>query len=209
MQQLVDDVEAFVKGVGLINYSLFGHSFGGMVALTYATTPRPGLLRLILSDTSASSAYVGRFQDSLKRIMSNEQFQTYERIQSDTSITLDEQLRRSLRVVYPYYWYNPPKPYYLDLDIGAMNLNAKASSEIWNADLGTYDIRKKRPDIRVPTLVLYGRYDIVFSHEDAKEIADGVADGRLVVLERSGHYPFFEENHLFTEWVRTFMQYYT
>jgi proline iminopeptidase len=209
MQQLVDDVEAFVEGVGLTNYSLFGHSFGGMVALSYATTPRPGLLRLIVSDTSASSAYVGRFQDSLKRIMSNEQFQNYEQIQADTSITPDEQLRRSLRVVYPFYWYNPPKPYYLDLDIGAMNLNAKASSEIWNSDLGTYDVRKQLPDVRVPTLVLYGRYDVVFSHDDAKEIADGVADGRLVVLERSGHYPFFEENHLFTEWVRAFMQYYT
>ena len=209
MQQLVDDVEAFTKAVGVRTYTLFGHSFGGMVALTYATTPRPGMTRLIVSDTSASSSYVPRFQESLKRLMSNSQFEAYEAIQADTSLTPDEQLRRSLRIVYPYYWYNPPKRYYLDMDIGAMNLNARASSEIWNSDLGTYDIRKKLADIRVPVLVLYGRYDVVFSHDDAKEIADGVPEGRLIVLERSGHYPFFEENHVFTQWVRTFMEYYT
>jgi hypothetical protein len=29
-----------------------------------------------------------------------------------------------------------------------------------------------------------------------------------VILERSGHYPFYEENATFTEWIRTFMQYY-
>jgi proline iminopeptidase len=209
MQQLVDDVETFVDAVGLRSYSLFGHSFGGMVALKYASTPRPGLTRLILSDTAASSAYVGRFQDTLKRLMSPAQFEEYERIQGDTSITPDEQLRRSLRLVYPYYWYSPPKPYYLDLDINALNLNARASSEIWSADLGTYDVRDQLGEVRVPTLVLYGRHDVVFSYDDAKEIADGVPEGRLIVLERSGHYPFFEENHTFTEWVRTFIEYYT
>ena len=97
----------------------------------------------------------------------------------------------------------------MDLDIGAMNLNATASDQIWASDGQSYDVRKDLAKIDVPTLVFYGRYDVVFSYDDAKEIADGVPDGRLVVLERSGHYPFFEENHLFTEWVRTFLEYYS
>jgi proline iminopeptidase len=208
MQQLVDDVEAFVSAAKLKNYSLFGHSFGGMVALKYATTKRVGLNRLILSDTSASLDYVNRFQESLKKVMPPAKFQEYERLLADESVTGDERLRRSLRHVYPYYWYNPPKAEYLDLDIGAMNLNSTASDQIWGSDGQSYDVRKDLPKIGVPVLVFYGRYDIVYSYDDAKEVADGVPDGRLVVLERSGHYPFFEENHLFTEWVRTFMQYY-
>ena len=208
MQSLVDDIEAFTKAAKLDNYSLFGHSFGGMVALKYATTKRPGLERLILADTSASLAYVPRFQDTLKRLMSNSQYAEYERIQGDTSITADERLRRALRLVYPFYWYNPPKPEYLDLDINSMNLNATASEQIWSGDGQNYDVRKQLSQITAPTLVIYGKYDVVFSYEDAKEIADGIPNARLVVLDQSGHYPFYEENARFTQWIRTFMEYY-
>lgn len=208
MQQLVDDVDGFVKAVHLDNYSVFGHSFGGMVALKYATTKHPGLQRLILSDTSASLDYINRFQDSLKRVMPTSQFDAYEKIQSDTAKPADQRLREALRLVYPFYWYNPPKDEYLDLDIGAMNLNATASDQIWSSDGQSYDVRKDLPNISVPVLVFYGRYDVVYSYEDAKEIADNVPNGRLVVLERSGHYPFYEENHTFTQWIRTFMEYY-
>jgi proline iminopeptidase len=208
MQQLVDDIESFVGALGLKHYTLFGHSFGGMVALKYATTTRPGLDRLILSDTSASLDYVGRFQDSLKRVMPSGQYQEYERLQGETNIPPDQKLREALRLVYPFYWYNPPKDEYMDLDIGAMNLNATASDQIWSSDGQSYDVRKDLAKITAPTLVFYGRYDVVFSYDDAKEIADGVPNGRLVVMERSGHYPFFEENHTFTQWVKTFLEYY-
>lgn len=208
MRQLVDDIGGFTKAMGMKNYTLLGHSFGGMVALKYASMKPEGLSRLILSDTSASLEYTTRFQDTLKRVMTQNQFAEYERVQNDESITADERLRRALRMVYPFYWYNPPKPYYLDLDINTMNLNATASEQIWTSDGPSYDVRASLDNITVPTLVLVGRYDIVFSYEDAKEIADGIPNSRLVVLERSGHYPFYEENHTFTEWVRTFIEYY-
>jgi proline iminopeptidase len=208
MQQLVDDVEGFVTALKLKNYTLFGHSFGGMVALKYATTPRPGLTRLILSDTAASLDYINRFQDTMKKVMPPGQFAEYERIQADASKPADERLRTALRLAYPFYWYNPPKPEYLDTDIGALNLNATASEQIWASDGQSYDVRADLAKISVPTLVLYGRYDVVYSYDDAKAIAEGVPNGRLVVLERSGHYPFYEENYLFTEWIRTFVEYY-
>ncbi|MBK6312829.1 MAG: alpha/beta hydrolase [Blastocatellia bacterium] len=208
MEQLVGDVGAFATAMKMDSYSVFGHSFGGMVALKFAATNPVGLRRLILSDTSASLGYVSRFQDTLKRLMPKDQFAEYERLQSDSSITPDERLRRALRLVYPFYWYNPPKPYYLDLDISSLNLNATASDQIWSSDGQNYDVRKQLSDIKVPTLVINGRYDIVFSYEDAKELSEGIPNARLVILERSGHYPFYEENATFTDWIRTFMQYY-
>lgn len=209
MQQLVDDVDGFTHAMKLKNYTIFGHSFGGMVALKYASTHRPGLIRLILSDTSASLDYVNRFQDTLKRVMPSGQFAEYERLQADTTKPADQRLREALRLVYPFYWYNPPKPEFLDTDIGTLNLNATASEQIWGSDGQSYDVRKDLAKVDVPVLVLYGRYDVVYSYDDAKEIAEGVPNGRLVVLERSGHYPFYEENYLFTEWVRTFIEYYS
>lgn len=208
MQQLVDDIGEFTAAAKLQNYTLFGHSFGGMVALKYAAQKPEGLRRLILSDTAASLDYVERFQETLKQLMPASVHAEYERVQRDDSLTADERLRRALRIVYPYYWYNPPPDRHMDLDIYSMNLNARASDQIWASDGQTYDVRGRLSEISVPTLVLRGKYDIVFSPEDAKVLVDGIPNSRYVELPHSGHYPFFEDNHLFTEWVKTFLQYY-
>ncbi len=74
MEQLVDDIDGFVKAVGIQSYTLFGHSFGGMVALKYATRKPIEMKRLVLSDTSASLDYIAGFQDALKKLMTPNQY---------------------------------------------------------------------------------------------------------------------------------------
>jgi spore cortex formation protein SpoVR/YcgB (stage V sporulation) len=36
-------------------------------------------------------------------------------------------------------------------------------------------------------------------------MAKGLPKSKLVVMEHSAHFPFFEENYLFTQWVRQFI----
>jgi proline iminopeptidase len=207
MQQLVDDIGSFVEAAGIRNYTLLGHSFGGMVALQHATRNPDGLGRLILCDTAPSVGFASEFEQNLKRLMPKDDFDKYEKVRNDESIPPDERLRRALRLVYPFYWYNSPKDYFLDQDIATMNLNATAADQIWASDGMAYDVRDKLNEIEVPTLVLVGRYDVVMSVDQAKEIADKLPNAKLVVFEHSGVYPFYEENSLFTQWVRTFLQY--
>lgn len=207
MQQLVDDIDAFTAAAGIDTYTLFGHSFGGMVALKFATQRPARLRRLILSDTAASIDYAAHFQERLKQAMPASRYAEYEGILRDETVTPDERLRRALRVVYPYYWYSAPPADYLDQDVHSMNLNALASDQIWASDGQAYDVRGQLSNVRVPTLVMRGRYDIVFSAEDARAIAEGIPNSRLVELPHSGHYPFYENSDLFSRWVRTFIQY--
>ena len=208
MQQLADDIGAFVSAVGLQNYTLLGHSFGGMVALKYATGNPAGLRRLILADTAASAEYATKLRENLKKVMTEKEFNRYEQTLADESVTPDERLRRALRIVYPFYWYNPPKDEYLDLDVKRMNLNARAAEEIWSSDGMAFDVRDKLSGVNMPTLVLVGRYDIVMGLDEARAIAEGIPNAQLVVFDNSGHYPFFEENYLFTQWVRSFLEFY-
>ena len=60
--------------------------------------------------------------------------------------------------------------------------------------------------LRVPTLLLWGRYDQFSSVERAAEIAGRVASGRLIVLEDCGHLPTLEQPEASTdaarEWLR-------
>jgi proline iminopeptidase len=209
LQQLVDDIGEFTRAAGLKRYTLFGHSFGGMVALKYAAQKPEGLTRLIVSDTAASLDYVAGFQERIKKAMPPSVYAEYERVQRDETMTADTRLRAALRIVYPYYWYDPPPAGQMDLEIGSMNLNALASDQIWTSDGQSYDMRGELAEISVPTLVLYGRHDIVFTIDDAKALAEGIPNSRLVEMPHSGHYPFFEDNYLFAQWVKTFLQYYS
>ena len=209
MEQLVDDLEGFASAMGFMNYSVLGHSFGGMVALHFAARRPEGLQRLILSDTAPSRKYGDDLRETLKRVMPSGLFEKYEAAANDESITPDERLRRAMRIVYPFYWYNPPADYYLDQDINTLNLNARANAEIWSAEPESFDITDQLGDISVPTLVMVGRHDIVTPVDQARIIKDKVPNSYLVVFEHSGHYPFYEENSLWVDWIRTFMQYHT
>jgi proline iminopeptidase len=67
------------------------------------------------------------------------------------------------------------------------------------------DYRPRLGEVRVPTLVLVGRYDPQMPPACARELADGIPHARLVLFERSGHYPFLEEPETFWAAVRAFL----
>jgi pimeloyl-ACP methyl ester carboxylesterase len=54
-------------------------------------------------------------------------------------------------------------------------------------------------------LIFAGKHDLVTPVNQAKLLADGLPNARLVVMNQSAHFPIFEENYLFTTWVRMFM----
>ncbi len=72
-------------------------------------------------------------------------------------------------------------------------------------DPSGFDVRAQLNQIKAPVLVVAGRYDLVTPLEQSSELAEGLPTSRLVVMDHSGHFPFFEENYLFTEWVRRFI----
>ena len=60
-------------------------------------------------------------------------------------------------------------------------------------DLLTSNLREKLPRIQAPTLVVWGTYDGILPLAVGKEIAELVAGSRLVVMERVGHSPMWED----------------
>jgi pimeloyl-ACP methyl ester carboxylesterase len=59
--------------------------------------------------------------------------------------------------------------------------------------------------LRVPTLLLWGRYDQFSSVERAQEIAAGVASARLIVLDDCGHLPTLEHPEASTRAAREWL----
>jgi pimeloyl-ACP methyl ester carboxylesterase len=59
--------------------------------------------------------------------------------------------------------------------------------------------------VRAPALVLVGRHDREAPVPCSEELSEGIPDARLVVFERSGHFPFIEEPSLFTHTLKAFI----
>lgn len=70
---------------------------------------------------------------------------------------------------------------------------------------GRPDSTPRLPEIQVPVLALVGEEDTLTPKEEARAIADGVPDGRLVVLPGSGHLSNLETPDAFTEALRRFI----
>jgi proline iminopeptidase len=67
------------------------------------------------------------------------------------------------------------------------------------------DYRRRVGLVRAPTLVLAGRFDPQMPLACAEELVGGIPDSRLVVFERSGHYPSIEEPDAFWPSVQNFL----
>jgi proline iminopeptidase len=60
-------------------------------------------------------------------------------------------------------------------------------------------------EITVPTLVMAGRDDFVFPPEHQLELAAGIPDARLRIIERAGHSPHLEQPAEVMEAIRDFI----
>lgn len=75
----------------------------------------------------------------------------------------------------------------------------------WYRIARTLDFGPRLSEISAPTLVLCGQHDPQFPLPCSVEFATGIPDARLVVFDRSGHYPFIEEPDTFWATVAAFL----
>ncbi len=67
------------------------------------------------------------------------------------------------------------------------------------------DLRELLPDIAVPTLLVWGRLDQDTPLEIARIMEGSIPGSGLVVMERSGHFPYLDEPAAFNAVVRSFL----
>jgi pimeloyl-ACP methyl ester carboxylesterase len=68
-----------------------------------------------------------------------------------------------------------------------------------------YDFRDRLPEIRQPTLIIWGENDSVIPVRDANEFERLIPDSRKVVMKATGHVPMAERPSTFNELVLDFL----
>jgi pimeloyl-ACP methyl ester carboxylesterase len=182
LAQWGDDVRAFCDALGIVNPIVLGASFGGMVALAYATRHPAHPSKLILISTEAAGgshreqrvALFERFGGPEAGALARRRF--FE-VQGHDEASLKAWQRLAL----PHYFRNPRHP-----DVARRAVSRPEVLQWFTRPGGesqTFDMFPDLHRIRCPTLVMGGEDDPIHPIESQAELAAALS-AHLVRFER-------------------------
>jgi proline iminopeptidase len=202
------DVEVLADALGLERYAVFGHSFGAFIALQHAVDFAGRPAATIVSSGIPDARFLAHVQAELdafepvelrEQVRSSWEREADARTQADVASLLADQL--------PFHFADPRDPRIAELQ-AAMG-DAVYAPDVVRAgatgDYGGIALEGRLGEVTHPVLVLGGRHDRTCSAEAAEAIAAGVPGAELVILERSGHMTFVEENDAYLDAVSGFL----
>lgn len=165
-----DDLHAFCEALGIERPVVLGQSFGGMVAMAYATRhpEHPG--RLILSSTAARMR-LDRVLDVFERLGGADARAAAEAYWRRPG---PETLPDYARLCFPLYNRRPRDP---DADKRTV-WNFEVMFHFGGGEDRTMDLLPDLARVRCPTLVLAGEDDPITPVGDAEDIAAAIPGGR-------------------------------
>jgi proline iminopeptidase len=210
----VEAVEALRKALKLERVSLFGHSYGGMVAQAYAVRHSDSVRSLILCDAPHSAEAWQAGNDVVNSEIKNQFPEVWEQVQQlrrrgfhgcskevrDASATIPPTLNMF------HHPANPAKPVFEFNDDVACQIGGDDADFIVGGDLGRFDARRALSELKMPVLVLTGRFDRAVPPRLAVEYKHFLPNAQFVIFEESGHAPFVEETTKFVDVVKTFLR---
>lgn len=203
-EQWTADVDALRAWAGVEQIVLAGHSYGGMVAMEYATRYPQRVRALILVDTAAADTFKensrARAQESDRVDLDMELF---DRLWTG-QVRDDEEFREGWRSLLPLYNVIED-PELVETIVNRTSYHYQTHNYAFGVNLPDYDVTDQLPSIGCPTLVMVGRYDWITPVTEAEKIAAAVPGAELVVFGSSGHGPLHEERELWVATVRAFL----
>jgi len=207
-ENLTADADELRERLGFVRWAVLGHSFGGNVALEYALRYPDSLSHLVLLDTGGDSRWA---QENAPELLAKRGFSP--RIVKLARRFLNGQIEP--KEFFPALLrlgsaYNP----YLSLPqlAGAM-LRGEWRSKLRPQALifagphlcKGWTVMDRLGEITAPTLVMAGRDDFIFPPEHQAELAAGILNARLRIIERAGHNPQLERPADVFEAIREFI----
>lgn len=207
LQRDIDDIEALRKALHLDKITVLGHSYGGVVAQGYALQYPAHLSHLILADTFHSFVMWQENDDNSNheiKINYPEVWQELTNLRNKGGISSDAKHQEIYgRVPYGFlYAYNPSrfegsgsrKPYPNSMNTKLYyQMVGKDGDFIVGSDIGTFDYRKQLKDLKMPVLIIGGRYDRVAVPWMMVKFKEYCPQAQFVMFEKSGHNPQVEE----------------
>jgi len=176
-ENLSKDAESLRQFLGLGKVVVYGHSYGGLIAQRYILDYPDSVAALILVATAPrwGNAFTGNLPPNLE----NRSCLSKNYYFSEEACLWSQKNDKTIAKF--------GTPYACDNELNSMNYIPRLN------------------EIKVPTLILDGKYDFVFPLKDQEAMRDNIKNSQLVIFEYSGHSILDEEPELVQQTIRDFL----
>ena len=203
-QTQVDDLSLTAHELISGPLTLVGYSWGGLLAMLYASSDlRPKVRRMILIDPASPSRAQRREFESAFNERQNSPWVRDERAALAASGLRDSDpeafRQRSFELSVAGYFADPA----MARELTPFRVTSRVQQSIWES-LGEFDLLPQLGQLNIPTLVIHGRQDPI--PLASSEAVAAALNGRLVVLDDCGHVPYVERPASLFDAVRSFLR---
>ncbi len=204
--RFVEEVEQVRKGLGLDNFYLLGHSWGGMLGIEYALKYQQHLKGFVLSNMTAGIASYVKYANELKKQLPKDAIAILDKYEAKGDYENPEYQQVMFGQIYAKHIcrINPfPEP----IDRAFRHLNAQVYNTmqgpnefVITRNFKDWDRWQDLPKIKTPALVLGARYDEM-NPADIRREAELIPNARLAMCENGSHMAMWDDqqtyfNHL-------------
>ena len=205
LQLFLDELDAVRAALGLERIHLLGTSWGGMLALEHVLGRPHGITGLVLSSTLCNAAQWAEEVARLLHQLPDDQVFLLDAADRDAPGFAEAEAAFDRRF---FHRLDPPHP---AVARGLAGKSRGPYEAMWGPNewtvtgpLAAWDVCSRLPEIRPPTLVISGRYDLCTPAVAARLVA-GIAGAEHVVFEHSSHTPATEESNRYVAVVADFL----
>lgn len=211
LTRYTDEVEQVRKGLGLENFYLYGHSWGGMLAYEYALKYPQHLRGVVISNMVASipryEAYVARFHNEL----TPDERKTMQKYEAANNYDAPEYQKIVLDRIYTKHicrldpWPAPVQLGFRFLNTRIYNYLQGPNEFVITGTLKKWDRTRDLKNINTRALLMGARYDEM-DPDEMRRIASAMPNARAVISDRGSHLCMYDDQEWYFRELISFLK---
>jgi proline iminopeptidase len=197
-----EEVEQVRKALGLEQFYLFGHSWGGMLGIEYALKYQQHLKSLVISDMTASIASYMEYAAELRRHLPKDVLAILDEYEAKNDYSNPKYEETMFTRVYSEHlcrldpWPDPVVRTFKHLAQPVYNTMQGPNEFVITGNFKNWDRWKDLSSIRVPTLLLVGRHDTM-KVDDIRKMGSLIPRSRVGVCENGSHLGMWDDQETY------------
>ncbi|SDF57613.1 MULTISPECIES: proline iminopeptidase-family hydrolase [unclassified Duganella] len=192
LPRYLEEVEEVRKGLGLDNFVLYGHSWGGVLGIEYALTHQRHLRGLVISNMTAGMQSLLKHLDTIKQQLPPASLAKLLALEAKEAYDAPEYEQIMMEDLYPKVicrttpWPEPVERTFRHANQKIYNLMQGKSEFLMTGNLKDWERWDRLHEIKVKTLTMGAKYDEM-NPEDIRKMASLMPRGRAVICEQGSH----------------------
>jgi proline iminopeptidase len=211
VERFREEVEQVRSALGLENFVLYGHSWGGMLAIEYALKYQKHLKALVISDMTASIASYIAYANQLRKALPPDILATLEKYEARGEYNAPEYEEAMFKGVYSRHicrldpWPDPVERTFKHLNQKVYNTMQGPNEFVITGNFKDWDRWKDLPAIRVPTLLLGAEHDTM-NPADIRRMGSLIKGSRVEICENGSHMAMYDDQERYFKGLLAFLR---